>query len=154
MSRIKASKLLCSPASLPNPCLLLALCASSKIDKPKRIPSKYSFSRELCIIKPVETIPIRNGHFAINCWPDGEIILPSGSNQAFFCVCHRAQGMPNLSIISVCHCSHKVAGQKIITGFLFLCSLSLSKHKLSAAVPIDNVLPKPTSSAINRRTMP
>ena len=151
---MKVSNSLYEPASLPKPCLLRALCASSNIATPKCNPNRCCFSNESRIIRPVDTIPTRSGHFAIFSCPVGDMIRSSGSNQAFLWVCHLAQGIPSLSIISTCHCSQSVAGAKIITGLRFLLSRSLSKHNERAAVAIERVFPRPTSSAINKRTMP
>ena len=86
-------------------------------DKPKRRPRRCCFSRESRIMRPVETIPIRKGQLAICSRPAGEIIRSSSSSQTFLWVSHRAQGIPSLSIISVCHCSQSVAGAKMTIGF-------------------------------------
>ena len=121
-------------------------------------------------------MPIRHGQRVISLAPCGEIARSLWSNHTFFWVSQRAQGTSSLSNISVCHCSHKVAGAKIATGFTrvilfgiggfarailfedreeFAClAYSGNKHKVSAAVPNESVLPSPTSSASKRRTQP
>ena len=58
-----------------------------------------------------------------------------------------ADGTPNISQISSCHCQVKVAGAKIKTG------LSDSIDSTTAAAAIDSVLPRPTSSAMTKRAL-
>ena len=53
------------------------------------------------------------------------MVRSSTSSQTFLWVSQRAQGMPSLSINSVCHCSHSVAGAKITIGLRDWRSLSL-----------------------------
>jgi hypothetical protein len=118
------------------------------------MPAKTSFSRDGCTISPVETMPMRSGQRAMCSGPLGEIARSSGSSQTLRLECQRAQGMPSLSSISVCHCSHRVAGAKMTIGLRRFRVCSASRHRVSAAVPSDSVLPSPTSSASSSRTCP
>ena len=85
--------------------------------------------------------PGRRQHSLVSIQPDFANGIPTRGGDA------------QLSSISVCHCSVSVAGAKITPDGVGH-SLSASRHNVNAAVASDSVLPKPTSSASSRRTVP
>ncbi len=61
-------------------------------------------------------MPMRSGQRAMGSGPLGEIARASLSSQNLRVECHRTQGIPSLSIASVCHCSQSLAGAKATIG--------------------------------------